>query len=78
MDDYEIYETLTSIFREVFEEDVIELHPHTTAQDVPGWDSLTHVRLMLTIERRFGKTFPASRVANLKNVGELVTLIGTP
>ena len=46
-----------------------------TADDVPEWDSMSHIRLVLNIERKFHKTFPASRVSQLKNVGDLVALI---
>ncbi len=75
MDDAEIYARLTPIFRDVFDDDEIELRPELTANDVPEWDSMSHIRLVLTIERRFNRTFPASRVSQLKNVGDLVSLI---
>ncbi len=75
MTDDEIYDRLNEIFRDVFGEDQLTLHPHLTAADVAGWDSLQHVRLILTIERQFKQKYPASRIAELKNVGELVALI---
>jgi acyl carrier protein len=46
-----------------------------TADDVSEWDSLSHVRLMLTIERVFRIKFTASQVGNLKNVGDLMDLL---
>jgi acyl carrier protein len=48
-----------------------------TAEDVSEWDSLSHVRLMLTIERVFRVKFTASQVGNLKNVGDLMDLLQT-
>ena len=69
------YEKLTAIFRDVFDEDELSLTPETTADDVDGWDSLTHIRLVLAVSKAFGVKFSASEIGNLKNVGELAALI---
>ena len=66
---------LTVIFQEVFDDDEIPVSRATTARDVPGWDSLRHVSLLVSVERAFGVRFKSSEVANLKNVGELLDLI---
>ena len=71
----DIYVKLTDIFRDVFEDDALVLRPDMTAEDVPDWDSLSHVRLVLTIQRKFGVTFSAAQTSNLKNVGDLVSLL---
>jgi acyl carrier protein len=42
---------------------------------VDGWDSLTHIRLMLTVEKAFNIKFSVSEIGKLENVGDLVTLI---
>jgi acyl carrier protein len=47
MDRAQIYSKLTTVFREVLDEDDIGLKPETTADDVDGWDSLSHIRLVL-------------------------------
>ena len=47
------------------------------ADDVDGWDSLAHVRLMLTVERSFGVKFTAAEIGRMKNVGDLVALLLT-
>jgi acyl carrier protein len=75
MQQTEIYEKLTAIFRDVFDEDGLSLTPETTADDVDGWDSLTHIRLVLAVSKTFGLKFSASEIGNLKNVGEFATLI---
>jgi acyl carrier protein len=77
LDEEAIYAELTDIFRDVFDDDDIQLRPDMTADDVAGWDSMSHIRLVLTIERHFNKTFSASRISQLKNVGDLVTLISS-
>jgi acyl carrier protein len=75
MQQTEIYEKLTTIFRDVFDEDDLSLTPETTADDVDGWDSLTHIRLVLAVSKAFGVKFSASEIGNLKNVGEFAALI---
>ena len=75
METPEIYQKLNGIFAEVFDDEDVVVTPELTADDVDGWDSLSHIRLMLTIERSFGVRFSASEVGKLKNVGELVKLI---
>jgi acyl carrier protein len=72
-----IYQRLTPIFRDVFEDDGIDLTPTLTAADIPGWDSLSHIRLILQIQKAFGIKFSAAQTANLKDVGELAELITT-
>lgn len=71
----EILATLTAIFQDVLDDDELVLTPATTAQDVENWDSLNHVRLMLTVERKFSVKFSAAEIGRLKNVGDLVALI---
>ena len=75
MDEPEIYQRLTKIFQEMFDEDSIELTPKLSADDVDGWDSLTHIRLILTIEKAFKVKFSTSEIGKLENVGDLVALI---
>lgn len=75
MDSQDIYQNITPIFRDVFDIDSLTLQAGTTAQDVPGWDSLNNIRLMMSIQKRFGLKFSAAEIGRLKNVGELVILI---
>ena len=75
MDEAQIYSRLAEIFEDVFDDDTIKITPELSAKDVDGWDSLTHIRLLLTIERAFKIKFSTSEIGKLKNVGDLVTLI---
>ena len=75
MDEPQIYQRLTGIFQDVFDEDSIEVTPKLSADDVDGWDSLTHIRLILTIEKVFKIKFSTSEIGKLENVGDLVALI---
>jgi acyl carrier protein len=71
----EIYPKLTAIFQEVLFDDELAVTPTTTADDVDGWDSLAHIRLVLAVSKAFNVKFSASEIGNLKNVGEFVALI---
>lgn len=77
MDEQQIYAQLEGIFQDVFDEDSIQLTPQLSAKDVDGWDSLTHIQLMLTVERAFKVKFSTSEIGKLENVGDLVGLIKT-
>jgi acyl carrier protein len=75
MDTPQIYTRLAQIFRDVFDEDSIKVTPELSAKDVDGWDSLTHIRLILTIEKVFKIKFSTSEIGRLENVGDLAALI---
>jgi acyl carrier protein len=75
MDEQEIYARLNKIFKEIFDEDSIAVTPELSAANVDGWDSLTHIRLILTIERAFMIKFSTSEIGKLRNVGDLVAII---
>lgn len=71
----DIWGRMTEIFRDLFDDDAIELRRDTTADDIEDWDSVTHVELLVEIERAFGIRFNTGEVAGLENVGEMVDLI---
>lgn len=75
MADDRVLEELTAVFREVFDDDTIELRPEMTADDIEGWDSMRHLRLILTVEHKFNLRLPTTQVGNLKNVGDFTVLI---
>jgi acyl carrier protein len=52
-----------------------ELAPTTTAEDVPGWDSLSHVRVLMAVEAEFGIRFSTLEVLRMKQVGDLQELV---
>ena len=70
-----IQSRLTQTMRMVFDDAGLVIDRATTAQDVEGWDSLTHINLIVAIEREFKIRFVTSEIQGLKNVGELMDLI---
>ena len=71
----EIYERLNNIFRDVFDDDSLSVTPATTAADIEDWDSLSHITLMAAVEDEFRMKFSMKEVVEMKNVGEMVTII---
>ena len=69
------YKKLTKVFREVFDDDSIELTPETTANDIEDWDSIEHINLIAAVEDAFGMRFHMREVSGMKNVGEMVQII---
>jgi len=66
---------LQDIFRDFFDDEDIVLTNETTADDIDGWDSLTHVQLIVAVEKAFSVKFSTVEVMKLKNVGEFAALI---
>jgi acyl carrier protein len=47
----------------------------TRATDVPGWDSLSHVNVILAVEQHFHVRFKGAEILKLKSVGDLQRLL---
>ena len=76
MDKMNIQSTLQGVFQDVFDDPSITITRATTASDVEGWDSFNHVRLIVAVEQKFNISLSTVEVADLRNVGELIDLIG--
>jgi acyl carrier protein len=63
---------LNEVFRSVFDDPDLTVSLATTANDVPGWDSIVHITLVIEIEREFGVKFRMAEIEKLRNVGDLV------
>ena len=68
-------EKVNSIFRMVFDNEEINIRAEMTADDVDGWDSLSHVNLILALEKGFNIRFSQREVLSFKNVGDLLKCI---
>lgn len=68
-------EKLTEIFRMVFDDDDIAIGRETTANDVDGWDSLSHTNLIVAVESAFGIRFLQKELLTFRNVGDLLDSI---
>ncbi|KAA0971639.1 acyl carrier protein [Aureimonas fodinaquatilis] len=76
MDD-EQFEKLVKVIRRTFAQPQLEISRHTTAADVPGWDSLSNLFLIMEIEASFGVSLSADELAQLPDMGALGDFIGS-
>ena len=75
----DILQRVTEIIRDLAEDDDLALRDETVAHDIPAWDSLLNVRLIIAIESEFGVRFETAEIsgaASPQNVGEMINLIG--
>ncbi len=75
MDSKTIYTRLNKVFRDVFDDDSINVTPKTTAKDIEDWDSLEHITLISAVEREFKMKFKMGEISSMKNVGEMASIV---
>ena len=75
MDRSEILKQVQDIFRDILDDEEIVLEDSTTANDVEGWDSLTHIQLIVAIEKQFKIKFTSKEILSWRNVGDMLDSI---
>jgi acyl carrier protein len=71
----EILKQLTELFREILDQPDLVLSRETTAKEVSGWDSVTHINVIVGAEMRFRIKFRTAELDDMGNIGDLVDLI---
>ena len=67
----DVLKQFNSIFCEVLDDEDIVLKEETTAEDIDEWDSLTHIQLIVAIEKHFDVKFKAIEIEQYRNVGDM-------
>ncbi len=75
MKNLSIQERMSDVFRDVLDNDAITLTRETTADDIEEWDSLSHITIIVAIEKEFNVKFNLSDIKPLRNIGEFEDLI---
>ncbi len=75
MDKEKITARLTEVFRDVFDDEELEIDDSTTADDIEAWDSLEHISLIAAVEKTFKMRFTMKEVSGMKNVGEMINIL---
>lgn len=70
-----LMEKLNEIFCEVFDDEELIIKPEMTSNDIDGWDSLSHINLVLAVESRFNVRFSQKELLSFKNVGDMLRCI---
>jgi acyl carrier protein len=66
---------LKGVFEQIFRQSKVAFREDLTAASVPGWDSLTHVKFILAVERAFGVRFTMSEIGSFENLGQLARAV---
>jgi acyl carrier protein len=72
-----IINRLNTIFRQVFEDSSIQVTHEMTSNDVEKWDSLSHLAMIIAVEKEFGIKFKLKELVSMKNVGDLINAIAS-
>lgn len=75
MEKIELLKKLNEIFIDVLDNEEVIIEEATTAADVEEWDSLTHIQLVVAIEKQFKIKFTSKEILSWKNVGEMIECI---
>lgn len=75
MDRKQTLARLQVVLRDFFNDPEIEVSEATNAEDIPDWDSLANVNLVLAVEREFGCQFDTDEIAEFKNIGDMISSI---
>ena len=75
MEEKDILNEVQVIFRDVLDNDEIILEAGTTADDIEEWDSLTHIQLIVAIEKHFKVKFTSREIMSWQNVGQMIACI---
>lgn len=75
LNERQVYERLNDVFRDVFDDEDIEVNCDTVSDDIDDWDSMMHITLIGAVEDEFGVRFKMGEVSTMKNVGEMVKII---
>lgn len=75
MERSDIFKKVNEIFCDELDNDDIVLTDETTADDVEEWDSLSHVQIIVAVEKAFGIKFTSNEILSWNNVGELIDSI---
>ena len=76
MTEQAILESIQEIFRDNFDDDTLVITRDTCADDIEDWDSLEQINLLTAIEKKFQIKFKLADVRGLKDVGDLLDLVG--
>lgn len=71
MNSNQVMQQVNEIFIDVLDDPKIVLTESTTATDIPEWDSLNHIQLVVAIEKKFKLKFTSQQIQGWKDVGAM-------
>ncbi len=71
----EVLSSVQDIFRDIFDDQLLEITDATSAEDIEDWDSMNHLNLVSAIEKKFSIRFALGELQTLNNVGAMIDLM---
>ncbi len=71
----EVIEKIKPIFKDIFDDESLNINENSNSDNVDGWDSLNHILLVVEIEKKLKIKFSSGEIASYKNVGEMCKAI---
>jgi acyl carrier protein len=71
----DVFNKVQEVFREVLEDEELIIKEDYNSEDIDDWDSLTHIMLVVEIEKTFNMRFLSSEISNWKDIGAMITAI---
>lgn len=68
-------ERIEKVFKEVFDDDKFILELQLTSNQMPEWDSMTHIQLILALEQEFSIKFNTQEIANMDTVEKIMSIV---
>lgn len=75
MDRKIIMEKIQDIFRDVFDDEELVVEDSTSSDDIEEWDSLSHIQLVVAVEKTFGLKLTSKEFLSWEDVGEMADAI---
>jgi acyl carrier protein len=71
----QVFEGVQEVFRKIFNDPKLEITREYTSDDIEGWDSLTHLNLIMAVQKEFNVNFSLGELQTLHSAGDLIDLI---
>ena len=72
MNRIQILKEINNIFIDIIEDKGVVISESTTAEDIDEWDSLTHIQVVVEIEKKFNKKFTSAEILSWKSIGDMI------
>ena len=73
--DHDTRTKIEAIFREVFDDDQLQLSDSLSSETVPTWDSLAHIRLVSALEDELSLTFTLEDIEAMTSVAKIFAVV---
>jgi acyl carrier protein len=70
-----VLDKIRPIFKNIFDDQSLNINEESNSENVAGWDSLNHILLIIEIEKKINIKFSSGEISSYKDVGEMCEAI---